>query len=311
MSQTSDTLPFVFGEAYLRLPRDPQPWIIQDFVPVQGLVNVYAQPKIGKSFLALGAAEAIANEAVNSFLGYPVKKHGKVLYFQIDTPRSFWAKRIENIISTGRYDISNIGFADRLMAPRGFDILEDESKLWLMTEVEKVDPLLVILDTLRELHGGDENDATTMKNVVTSIIECIPNAAIMFISHSRKSFQNMDESITEGARGSGYIAGRMDAIVKMTNRAMSIQSRAGSDDIEIMQDPLCGMIQRKFTDRNLLDFVGYLDYAHKPLPSEGIIAILARETGMSLEAARYTYSQWHDRNQTQTSARSQLSQSIL
>lgn len=292
-----DTLPFIFGEAYLKLPRDPQPWIIQDLVPLQGLVNVYAQPKIGKSFLALGVAEAVSNEKVESFLGYPVKKHGRVLYFQIDTPRSFWAARIEGIVATKRYDISNIGFADRLMAPRGFNILDDEAQLWLMEEVEKAQPILVILDTLRELHGGDENDATTMKNVVTACVEAIPDSAIMFISHSRKQFQNMDESITEGARGSGYIAGRMDSIVRMTNRSLLVQSRAGQDEISITQDGDCGMILRQFTEKNLLHFVDYLMYAYKELPQRDILKILCKETSMSEEAARYTIQKWQDQKE--------------
>lgn len=306
-----ETFPFIFGSAYLKLPRDPQPWIIQDLVPLQGLINVYAQPKIGKSFFALGVAEAIANDKVNSFLGYPVRKHGKVLYFQIDTPRSFWADRIEGIVGTNRYDISNIGFADRLMAPRGFNILDDVSKLWLMENVEAVDPILVILDTLRELHSGDENDATAMKNVVTAVVECIPNAAVMFISHSRKSFQNMDESITEGARGSGYIAGRMDSIIKMTQRQVAVQSRAGSDEIEISQDPDCGMIVRKFTDRNIINFVDYLMYAYKDLPPREIVKILAFETGCTEEVARSTITRWEQEKERRKANQSQLTESIL
>lgn len=291
--------PFVFGESYLKLPRDPQPWLIQDVIPIQGLVNCYARPKVGKSFLALGISEAISNPEVESFLGFPVRKHGKVLYLQIDTPRSFWADRLEKIVATGDYNISDIGFADRLMAPKGFNILNIESKLWLKEEVAKINPLLVVLDTLRELHNGDENDSTTMKNVVTAVIDAIPESAIMFISHSRKEFQNIGTDIMDDARGSGYIAGRMDAVMKMTAREMHIKSRGGAQNIQIMQNKVCGMIERTFTDASLIEFADYLMHVHRELSQREVAEVMAKEADISEEVARLKIRQWEEKREKQ------------
>ena len=299
--KTPDELgqPFVFGTHYLKLPRDPQPWLIQDMIPIQGLVNCYARPKVGKSFLAIGISEAIGNPNVDSFLGFPVRKHGKVLYLQIDTPRSFWADRLEKIVATGDYDISNIGFADRLMAPKGFNILNIESKIWLKEEVARAAPLLVVLDTLRELHNGDENDSTTMKNVVTAVVEAIPDSAIMFISHSRKEFQSIGTDIMDDARGSGYIAGRMDAVMKMTAREMHVKSRGGALNIQIRQNADCGMIERTFTDASLIDFADYLMHVYRELPQREVAEIMAREADISEELARTKIRQWEEKRDKQ------------
>ena len=303
MTMAATGQPFIFGGAYLQLPRDPQPWLIQDVIPIQGLVNCYARPKVGKSFFALGISEAIANPAVTSFLGFPVRLHGKVLYLQIDTPRSFWADRLEKIVATGDYDITDIGFADRLMAPKGFNILNIESKIWLREEVAKAQPLLVVLDTLRELHSGDENDSTTMKNVVSAVVEAIPTSAIMFISHSRKEFQNIGTDIMDDARGSGYIAGRMDAVIKMTAREMHIKSRGGEQHIQIKQDKECGMIERTFTASSLVDFADYLMHTHRELSQREVAEILAKEADIEETVARAKIREWEEKREKQFEAK--------
>ncbi len=69
------------------------------------------------------------------------------------------------------------------------------------------------------------------------------------------------------------------------------------------------MIQRKFTDRNMLHFVDYLMYAYKEHPQRDIAKILAHETGMAEEAARYTILQWEqskDKLRTQRLTESDL-----
>jgi RecA-family ATPase len=228
---------FVRGNEYLLLPRDPQPWIVQDLIPIGGLVNIYAKPKIGKSFVALGMANAIADEKVDSYLGFPVKRHGRVAYLQLDTPRSFWGERIEKIVNIHNWNLHDVFIADRLMAPRGFDIVKDEPHKWLVAQMKRIKPICVIIDTLREAHCQDEDNATQMKAVVTSILDAIPDSAIVFVSHSRKSFQNIADDIMDDMRGSGYIAGRMDCIIKMSEKTLRCRSRAGDTQITIQQHP--------------------------------------------------------------------------
>src|SRR3954464_3156993 len=59
MSHTvSPALPL---EDYLNLPVNNTPWIIEPLIPVGGIINLYGRPKLGKSFMAIDLARAIAN----------------------------------------------------------------------------------------------------------------------------------------------------------------------------------------------------------------------------------------------------------
>src|SRR5688572_17453980 len=78
---------------YIKLPRKPSKWLIEGLIPV-GYTNIYAAPKSGKSFLALGICEAIVC-AEPTYFHFPVHVEGPVAYLQVDTPREEWGDRYE------------------------------------------------------------------------------------------------------------------------------------------------------------------------------------------------------------------------
>src|SRR5574341_1381405 len=114
---------FAPGDEYVTLPRDPETWLIKPLWPVGGWLNIYGQPKKArKSYLALGMAHAIS-AGLDSWLSFPVHKHGPVLFLQVDTPRSLWAPRLEDLASAG-WDLSNVFVADTKMSPFPFNVSE-------------------------------------------------------------------------------------------------------------------------------------------------------------------------------------------
>jgi hypothetical protein len=123
-----------------------------------GLLNIFGHPKQGKSFLSLQFADAVSNPDVHSILGFPVKTHGPVLYLQLDTPRGLWTDRYEGSFRAAGVRLSGVLSADSLMVPYPYDILAEGGD-WLRAACEYHKPVVVIVDTLREIHGGDENDA--------------------------------------------------------------------------------------------------------------------------------------------------------
>lgn len=286
---------FARAPDYIQLPRDPQPWVVQDLIPIGGLVNLYASPKVGKSFVALGLAFSIADENIKSSLGFPVMKHGPVAYLQLDTPRSFHLSRIEKILKTSpKLNASNLHIADRLMAPKGFTISNIECQHWLSGELERIQPICTIIDTLREFHDQDEDSATAMKKVISLTTEVVGDGAIIFISHSRKSFQNMSEdmgNIMDDARGSGYISGRMDCIAKMTKKVFAYQSRAGKGEFAIQQRPATGEIRRLFSEKSLKDFIKALRERNPEMPMELHLDIILETTDISRELAVLKYNE--------------------
>lgn len=237
---------FVSGDDYVRLPRDPEPWVIQHLVATGGMTNLYGPPKTAKSFAALGMAIAVSSGALK-WLKFDVLKHGPVAYLQIDTPRSEWSRRL-NQLKWFHYDVSKIFFADMYMTPFPYNILDPSHLKWLTEEMKVIKPVMVVVDTLREVHSGDENDSTPMKMVIAALVSACKPAAIVLISHSRKespaaAMAGLD-SLMSDARGSSYVAGRMDTVVKFTETSMTYKGRGlGEGRLSIVQNDDTALVE--------------------------------------------------------------------
>jgi hypothetical protein len=218
------------GRDYLALPREPQPWLLKKLVPVSGMVNLYGKPKTRKSWAALGISEAIANPDRKDWNGLPVMKHGPVVYIQADTPREEWAGRVLRMSEHG-FDIANIHFADTATLPSSsLNVLEPDQLDKLKTVIQDVKPVLVVFDTLRESFRGDENSSDIMQSVIGAIKQISWPAAVLLLSHQRKdgamAQERMQDDLMDDQRGSGYVSGRMDNIVRLTDRRLTVKGRA-------------------------------------------------------------------------------------
>lgn len=251
---------FVPGPAYVQLPRAPETWLIEDLLPTGGAMNLYGKPKGGKSYLALQMAVAISTNAPE-VLGFKVRSHGPVCYLQIDTPRGLFATKYIDRISA-HYDTSNVFIADSLITPYPFNIL-GEGGIWLRNNLAELitPPVLLIIDTLRELHSGDENDSSVMRNVMVAISAACravsPPPALILLSHARKSDPKAPDDagdLMSSNRGSNYISGRMDSILQIATKKKSpdgylnFQSRSIEEgSLKITRDDV-GFWRRKIDD---------------------------------------------------------------
>lgn len=234
----STSQPFMPVPAYCALPRSPETWIVEHLCPVSGLLNLFGAPKGGKSFLAMQLAAAVSDPSINDWMSFPIRTHGVVLYLQLDTPRSLWGQRMDQFSGLG-FDLSNVYVADAEQAPYPFDILgtlrDPVSPSWtyLRDQVIAHKPILVIIDTLREIHSGDENKSDQMHNVMANLISACHPSAVCVISHSRKDNvmapEGQRENLLDDNRGSNYISGRMDGIIRTVSTTrktyLSYQSR--------------------------------------------------------------------------------------
>lgn len=209
---------FEWATDYIANYDESENWLIEPLLPAGGIVNIYGKPKTGKSFAAMGMAIAIASGAP-SWLGFPILQHGPVAYLQVDTPRGEWKRRWRRIADAG-YDITGIGMMDLMMVPYPYNILLPQHQRWLQLQLDAIKPVVVFIDTLREAHDGDENNSTDMKKVINQIRKAARGAAIVFISHARKDSmwqqQGGADDLMDDSRGSSYVSGRMDTIIKFT-----------------------------------------------------------------------------------------------
>jgi KaiC/GvpD/RAD55 family RecA-like ATPase len=231
---------FYSGPDYLALPRQGSPWIVKDLIPVSGLVNIYGKPKSHKSFFALGVAAAVANDELD-WEGFPVQASGPVMYLQIDTPREEWARRFEALERQG-ISTRNIYVADMQTVSYPVNMLEQAHLDALAEEVRRIKPILVVVDTLREAHGANENDSGDMRMVVNGIVAATHPAAVVFLTHARKdgvmtAAASEDTLLMDDNRGSGYISGRMDMIIRVTERTITYKGRAkGAGQVKVTHD---------------------------------------------------------------------------
>lgn len=218
---------FVPLDDYLKLPRDPDTWLIKPLIPVSGAGLLYSPPKVGKSALAVQLAHAVSGGA-KEFMGFPIGKHGRVLYLQLDTPRSTWTLRWEALKRHGlEFEVKNLCMADRESLDfYPFDILQPAHMKYLYSVIQPLKPVLVIVDTLRKLHTGDENSSTIMSNVMSNLVGACHPAAVLAISHDKKPSVDQEKDIMTDHRGSGSVVGEMDAILRLTKTRLYYAGRS-------------------------------------------------------------------------------------
>src|SRR3990167_7271701 len=179
------------------------------------------------SYLGIQLALAISDPTQDKWLDFPVTKHGPVIYLQLDTPRSVWSARFDELKSKGVKWSPNAFLADReTLDYFPFDVLIPSHMKYLHDVVQPIQPVAVIVDTLREAHSGDEDSSTVARNVIANLVGAISPAALIIISPNRKPNPEAQNDLMADHRGSGYIVGRMDAVLRLTKHRMYFSGRA-------------------------------------------------------------------------------------
>lgn len=212
------------GAEYLALPRE-ETWLLKHLIPTGGAMTIYGDPKTGKSYAAIQLALALAGVEAH-WLEFPVVTAGNVVYVQLDTPRSLWASRLEDLQEAGQ-PIDQLHLADReTLDTWPFDILLPSHFELLQESLRPLEPTAVIIDTLREAHSADENDSTAMRNVVAALVAATQPAALILVSHSRKPSSDIPPDLMSDQRGSSYVVSRMDSICRLTKHRLYYSGRA-------------------------------------------------------------------------------------
>lgn len=228
---TFDRPPFVDGSAYLGMYRDEQIWLAEYLLPVGGLLNIYGPPKAGKTFAAMDLAMAISDPKREYFLAWKICKHGPVWYLQIDTPRAAFQERWQNYVNAGHY-INGVFIADTDMVPYPFNITAEGGQfLRDAVSMAEVKPVLIIIDTIRDAHGFDENDSGIMRNVLAAFKEAAQGAALVFLTHEKKLYEGGTVDLMSGSRGSNYLAGRVDSVMRVTKKEIRAEGRSLEETI--------------------------------------------------------------------------------
>jgi RecA-family ATPase len=223
--------------------RNYDPWIIEPLIPDKAITILDGLGGSGKSWFAMDLAFSISiGEGIDykgqkiDFLGrYPVKRSGKVLYFTAEeTPEAF-VQRLDSI--TMAYgDNDSFYWVSTLHEdfPFGSTLFQDTS--WGITKTKTVDaieyyikkrrPILVVLDSLINFYGLNENDSTQANMFYDVIKKWIKTykCSFLILHHQTKEALRAKE---EDGTFRGSIVFREQARQRLTYRGIKMEKGKG------------------------------------------------------------------------------------
>lgn len=187
----------------LSKPAPPTDWLVDDLV-VSGEVTVLAADSgVGKSWLTMQLALA-ASGSDETFLGLPLRKHGRVIYVDEESSADLVLQRL-NALGMKKEHWANLDY----LWYEGVNLFTEPEKL--LEQAMDADPVLVILDSLSRIApGAEENSNTEMTQLIRKGIVPIARetgAAVIAVHHTAKD--------GAGVRGASAIRAAADQAVQM------------------------------------------------------------------------------------------------
>jgi len=185
---------------FLQREIPPREQVLAPWLPMQGLVMVYAARGVGKTFFALNVAYAVASGG--SFLNWSAPKPRGVLYIDGEMPAVAMQERLANIVAHADKDIS---------AP--FHILTPDLQglggipnLTRIEDIEAIEQLmgdeidLIVIDNVSTLvrGGGRENDEESWRGAQDWLLsQRAQGRSVLLIHHAGKGGQQRGTSKRE------------------------------------------------------------------------------------------------------------------
>lgn len=208
---------------------EEQPWLIEKILYMEGFCFIYGSEGVGKSFITLSIADAIANG--KKWLDqFNVPKAVKVLFIDKENPMSILSKRLKNM----SMDSENIYWVKQ---PAGLTLVDNKGELskFAISIAEKVESQgisLIVIDSFVDLMVGSENSAEETQKFFSAIRVMFPNKAILVLHHESKQTQGVFRSDAQKTRGSTNINAqaitqfRIEAIAKSKTDLTIKQTKA-------------------------------------------------------------------------------------
>ena len=181
-------------EALAAEPLDDTPFLVKPYVPREGIVLLHGKYSTGKSPLTWELARCVGEGL--SFFGHETAQ-GRVVYIDVDTPRSLIKSRIQGIPAA-----HNVWWAFPGAFPPSNVLVE---------YANYVNPNLVIINTLRKVHQGTDIESSSASAVYGRFQRLFPAAALLFVHHDRKDSTHPNAKVNDDEAFAGTMAWINDA----------------------------------------------------------------------------------------------------
>lgn len=170
-------------------------YLIEPVLPQGGLAIMHGKPGVGKTLLVVALARAI-NEGSAFLNKWPARK-GPVVVIQADMTGQIQQDRllrIKNHANLGAtYWVAEEDGSIPFLNIQTMSVREPD----LVEQIRKVDPLLIVWDTLRKIHHLPENASESAIMVYDAARRIAPTSTHLFIHHNKKESRDPDATNTE------------------------------------------------------------------------------------------------------------------
>lgn len=184
-------------------------WLVDGLIPRNAVTILGAAPKAGKTRMAIQIALAVSTG--RPLLGRYATRRGGVLAYLLEDPthdRNLTIARSCAGLGIDEYAAQSIPFRlvpsdTRLRLDIEIDELAkvtektDEDLSMFVDELDRLEPALVIFDSLRRFHRQDENSSEKMAPVLEMLRHIARRASVLVIHHNR-AWQLGDERKAPG-----------------------------------------------------------------------------------------------------------------
>ena len=181
-------------EALAAEPVTPIPFLINPYIPEEGIILLYGKTRTGKSPLTWEIARCVGSG--EPFFGHQTRA-GRVLYLELDTPKRLVQPRLTQLPPAPNVWWEFISALNLFQLGSQALLREIQSKCY---------PDLVIVNTLRAVHYGDEKDASLPLRIYKTFQAIFLGAAILFVHHDKKSSGDPTDSSDPDEAFSGHMA---------------------------------------------------------------------------------------------------------
>lgn len=213
----------------------PQPqWLIEGLWAKEAVGVLGAQPKSCKTFLALDMAVSVASGAP-CLRQFPVPTPGPVLIYPAEDALGVIHQRLQGICAAAAVELQRLGLYV-ITAPRlHLDCAQHRSKL--RETVQRIKPVLLVLDPFIRLHRIDENASNQVAPLLGYLrdLQREFHLAVLLVHHTRKGGESYRPG--QALRGSSDLHGWGDCNLYLRRHrehlCLAVEHRAAASPEEV------------------------------------------------------------------------------
>lgn len=207
----------------------PVKWLVKDLIPLGSITAITGDSNSYKSFLT-------QNLAMDVITGKPFLDHfavetkGKVLIVDEENLKSTTQKRFKDLGMPAGPDLLFLSFAN-------FRADQKNCIAGLKRVIAREKPVMVVLDSLVDIHSADENSSVQMAEIFNELRAEIltSDSALIVIHHRRKGQVGQGSNTGQSIRGASAIRAAIDTHLAIDRKGMSNEIRITQDKLRIQQ----------------------------------------------------------------------------